>query len=165
VATTIPSHGRELLGKYVRITAGEHLVYHFWPKTFVRCGPNGEALNEFNEVGYVFDDLVDAQRYCEWKVNENPKLGCLIYDNRWKIVDQVINAEYRKQLSRSNSPKRQLLWGTSFLISGCALIWIDARHSWILLIGFLAGARLVVGGVVKLVLAIMALRESQVDRP
>lgn len=162
MSTTIPSHGRELPGKYVRIAPGEHLVYHFWPKSVVQCAPNGEALNEFNEVGYVFDDLVDAQRYCYWKVNQNPKLGCVIYDSRWKIVDQVINAEYLKRLSRQSSPKRQFLWSVLFLISGGALIWLDSRHNWVLLIGVLIGARLAVAGIVKLVLALLRLRESRV---
>jgi hypothetical protein len=50
------------------------------------------------------------------------------------------------------------------LISGSALIWLDARHSWMLLIGFLLGARLAVGGIVKLVQALMRLRESRVEK-
>jgi hypothetical protein len=157
-------HGRELPGKYVRVDPEEYLVYHFTPKSFVRCGPNGEVLNEFNTVGYVFGDLVGARKYCEWKVNQNREIGCVIYDGRWKIVDRVINPEYLQQVNRTNSPKRQLLWSIFFLISGSALIWLDARHSWMLLIGLLLGARLAVGGIVKLVQALMRLRESRVEK-
>jgi hypothetical protein len=157
--TTVPSHGRELPGKYVQIRPGEYLVYHFSPKTSIRCAPNGDALTKFNEVGYVFDDLAGAQRYCQWKVNQSPKLGGLIYDHRWKIVDRIVNADYLKQLDRANSPERQLLWGTLSLVSGIAFIWLDARHDWMLIIGFLVGARLTVGGIFKLVLAIINLRK------
>ncbi|HMF78378.1 MAG TPA: hypothetical protein VK604_22155 [Bryobacteraceae bacterium] len=156
-----PSHGRELPGKYVKILPGEYLVYHFWPKNSVRCSPDGEALNAFNEVGYVFDNLAAAQTYCQWKVSQNPELGCLIYDNRWTIVDKTVNPEYLKQLDRKNSPRRQLLWGVLSLVSGSALIWLDARHDWMLLVGFLIGARLAVGGIVKLVLLVVNWRKPR----
>jgi hypothetical protein len=71
----------------------------------------------------------------------------------------MVNADYRKQLDRANSPGRQLLWGTLSLISGIALIWLDARHDWMLIIGFLVGARLAVGGIFKLVLATINVRK------
>jgi hypothetical protein len=159
----LQTHGRELPGKHVRISPGEYLVYHFSPKTSVRCAPNGDSLTSLNEMGYVFDELADAERYCQSKVNESPKIGCLIYDNRWKIVDRIVNAGYAEKLERGKSPERQLLWGTLSFVAGIALIWLDARHDWMLIIGFLVGARLAVGGLVKLVLAATSLRRPRTD--
>ena len=95
-------------------------------------------------------------------MDENPKLGCLIYDHRWQVVDQSINAAYEERLTRAASPKRRLVRGVLFLIAGSALVWLDARHDWMLLIVFLVGARLAVGGVVHIVLAIANWRATSI---
>jgi len=138
----------------VRINPGEYSVYHFFAKSLVRCTPDGEMLNRSNELGYVFGDLADAQRYCLWKVNENPKLACTIYDNDRKIADQIFNPKQLERVSRANAPKRQLFTGVLLLGAGSGLVWIDAKHDWMLIVGFLIGARLAVGGVVKIVLGL-----------
>ena len=92
----------------MRIRPGEYLVYHFWPKNLVRCAPNGDALTIHNEVGYVFDDLATAQTYCQWKVRHS-KLGCLIYDHRWKIVDQAISLAYLAARQRGHIAAQRVL--------------------------------------------------------
>ena len=153
-----PPRGRELPGKPGRINPGKYLVYHFFAKSLIRCTPEGEMLSRDNEMGYVFDSLADAQRYCQWKAQENPKLGCTIYDDRWKIADQILSTQHLENVKRANAPRRQLLIGTLFLISGSALVWADARRDWMLIIGFLIGARLAVGGVVQIVLGLNGLR-------
>ena len=110
---TIPLHGRELPGKNVRIPPGEYLIYHFTAKDSVRCTPEGDTLDGFNEVGYVFENLAEAQQYCRWKVKRSPKLGC-VYDHRWKTIDQFTNARHMGQLRRAKSPRRQLVKGIVF---------------------------------------------------
>jgi hypothetical protein len=163
INSTLPPHGRELPGKNVHIRPGEYLVYHFTVKDVVRCAPNGDALNGFNEIGYAFEDLAAAQQYCQWKVNENPKLGCLVYDHCWKVVDQFTNAQYMAQIRRAKSPKRRLFRGIVFLVLGAVLIWLEDRHNWTLIIGFLVGARLAVGGVVHIALSLMNWRKDSVE--
>jgi hypothetical protein len=147
-----PPCWRELFGSRARINAGEYAVYHFFAKSLVRCTPNGTMLDGSNEVGYVFDGLADARRYCQWKVNGNPKLACTIYDAERKVVDQVYSSQHLHKISRANDPTRRLAIGMLQLVAGVALIWIDARHDWMLIIGFLVGARLAVGGIVKVAL-------------
>ena len=157
----IPSHGRELSGRGGRIGPGEYVVYHFFVKSVVRCTPDGEMLTRDNEMGYVFDDLADARRYCQWKVKENPKLGCTVYDGRGEIADQILNAEHLERVKRANAPKRQFLVGTLFLACGCVLVWADSQHDWMLVIGFLIGARLAVGGAAKILLSLSGRRAAK----
>ena len=160
----IPPHGRELAGAGTRFGNDEFGVYHFLVKGFVRCTPDGEMLNRRNEMGYIFDDLATAQGYCRWKVNDNPKIACTVYDSKGKVVDQIFNSEYLERVKRKNAPKRQLLLGTLLLTAGCLLIWFDSRRDWTLILGFLIGARLAVGGAVKLSLAVIELRGERSTR-
>lgn len=157
----IPSHGQELPGRGRPIGPGKYVVYHFLAKSLVRCTPDGEMLTRYNEMGYVFDHLADAQRYCQWKVKDNPKLGCTVYDDNRKFADQIFNADHLERGKRENAPKRQLLVGTLFLVCGCALIWIDSRHDWMLILGFMVGARLAVGGAAKILLSLGGLQRRR----
>jgi hypothetical protein len=148
------SQFRELAGRNARVGSGQYVVYFFLAKSLVRCTPEGEMLTAHNEMGYVFDDLSAARHYCHWKVNENPKLGCTVYDSNRKVADQIFSSEHVERTKRGNDPKRQALLGTLSLLCGCSLIWIDARHDWLLIIGFLIGIRLAIGGAAKLALSI-----------
>lgn len=159
----MPLQGRELPGKNARIRSGEYLVYHFRAKDGVRCTPYGDMLDGFNEMGYVFEDLTPARQYCEWKVNEDPKLGCVIYDQSWKVIAQFTNATYMAQVKRAQSPQRRLVRGILFLLLGSVLIWLEARQNWMLIVGFLVGARLAVGGVVQIALSVMSWGKDSIE--
>ena len=161
--TTKPLQGKALSGKNVRIPPDQYLVYHFTVKDLVRCTPDGNPLDGFNEIGYVFEYLPQAQQYCRWKVDRSPKIRCFVYDHRWKIIDQFTNAQYMEQLKRSSSPQRQFVKGMAFLMLGSALIWLDARHRWMLIIGVLVGARFVVGGFVHITLSILNWRQDSTE--
>lgn len=163
INNALPSHGRELPGKNVRISPGEYLVYHFRAKDGVRCTPDGKMLDGFNEMGYVFANLAEARQYCQWKVEENSKLGCVIYDHSWKVVQQFTNAQYMAQIRRAQSPQRRLLRGIVFLVLGSILLWLEVQHHWMLIIGFLVGARLAVSGVVHIALSVMSWGKDSVE--
>jgi hypothetical protein len=156
----VSTNWRELPGTNTRISSGEYVVYHFLAKGLIRCTPEGHGLNNSNEMGYVFGNLANAQQYCRHKVEENPRIACTVYDSDRKGVDQVFSTQYLERTARSNSPPRQIFIGTLLLAVGVALVWIDAAHSWMLLVGFLVGARLAVSGVAKIVLALTGLRKS-----
>jgi hypothetical protein len=158
-----PLHGRELRGKDVRIRSSEYLVYHFRAKDGVRCTPSGEMLNGFNEVGYVFDDLSWVRQYCQEKIEQAPKLGCVVYGQQWKVVEQFTNPQYMAQIKRTQSPQRRLVRGLVFLAIGSFLIWLEDRHGWSLIVGFLVGARFAVGGIVHITLSIMNWGKESVE--
>jgi hypothetical protein len=160
----IPSQGRKLPGHRARVGSGEHVVYHFFAKSVVRCTPDGEMLSGDNEMGCLFDDLAAAQRYCHWKVNEHPKIGCTVYDSKGRVADQIFNSDHLERVNRANAPKRQIILGSFLLICGCSLVWLDARHDWMLFVGFLIGTRLAVGGAAKLLLSLEELYEKRSAR-
>jgi hypothetical protein len=96
-----PLGARQLAGHYARPASGEYVVYHFLAKSLVRCTPEGEMLNGHNEMGYVFETPAAAQEYCPWKVNENSKSGCTVYDSDGKVADQIFSNQY---LAKANAP-------------------------------------------------------------
>lgn len=157
----VSSKAREVTDKHPRIRFGEYLVYHFSAQTLVRCSPEGGHANGSSNTGYIFDDLAAARLYCQRKVSAAPHLGCLIYDSTWRISEQFFSPQHQEKVRRANSPRQQLVKGSAFLVFGSVLVWLDARHNWMLVVGFLIGARFVVGGLSKLMLGLFDLWTSR----
>jgi hypothetical protein len=123
----------------------ELAVRYFDPKTNCTVGIDGNPLDYRNDRVLIFATRNDAQRYCDVAIKRPPKTGCLLYDSSGALVSTYIDVRRAAELAEPPSRTRLFVKGFCLLAFGSALIGWDWSRRFTIMIGILAGIRLVIG--------------------
>jgi hypothetical protein len=132
------------------MSESQYAVFHFDVKTMSMRDAQGQYLSSGNDSPLIFDDLPNAERYCEQKITATPALGCRIYDHAGQIVRSFSDTQLYSRHHGRPAAKRNLTIGTLCLLAGVGGVALDAFLEWRLTFGVLLGARFLWVGTVKM---------------
>jgi hypothetical protein len=123
---------------------GQYAVFHSDVATNVEKASDGHYLRpEDKSTCLVFDSLLDAETYCEAKVEEIPRLRCDIYDHSGKSKPPMLTYVNQRFLK---SPRRHIYWGWVLVAASVPCFWIEWHWHGTLVIPVILGINLVFAG-------------------
>ena len=124
------------------MTESQYAVFQFDVKTMSMGG---------SETPLIFDSLSAAESYSREKMAVLPGLGFRIYDRDGKIVGTFTDTQVYEKFHGQPAAKRSLLMGAIYLVIGVALIAVDVRLGFSLILGVFLGVRFLWVAGVKLI--------------
>src|SRR5664279_718113 len=147
------------------IPQGSFVVYYFLTRDEIRCDPEGKFLNGSNEAGMLFQSLPEAEAFARSAAKLSQRIGSGVYDSSWKVVARFVHERVARRQAKANAPARLFLWAAALLSMGTLLLWFEVRSGWTLIVGFLIGARFLLGGIVTLATGVYRLRRGRTVPP
>ena len=126
------------------IHPGQYAVFHSNVHTDTASRPDGSFFSPGEEsTCLVFDSLLEAESYCQARVEEVPSLRCDIFDHTGKSKSPMLT--YVNQIY-VKSPQKYAKWGWALIAASLPCFWAEWYWNGTLLIPVIVGINLVFAG-------------------
>jgi hypothetical protein len=138
------------------MTDSQCAVFHFDVKTMSMRDAQGRDAPADKYACLIFNNVWDAERYCQDKIADTPALGCRIYSPEGTVVRTFVDEHVYRQNHGQPAAHRNLVVGGACLAVGVSCVAVDAWFGWSLIIGVVLGLRFLWVGTVKVAEGIAA---------
>lgn len=123
---------------------GQFAVFHSDIGTDMEKTPAGYYLRSGDDsICLVFDSLVEAESYCQGKVDQIPNLRCDIYDHTGKSKPPLLTYVNQAHL---RTPARRVYWGWALIVASAPFFWIEWHWHGTLVVPMVVGFNLIFAG-------------------